>query len=140
MPAGIMWGRRVLSPQVPFEGGREADEVRKIMVLMTDGKNSMHSRRFGDHVASLPSNQTPTENLDITNEETSLLCELAKEDGTEIFTIAFEVNDSTTRGMLEACATDSSKYFNATNSAKLIDAFEEITDSLITGEGIRISR
>jgi hypothetical protein len=39
---GLAWGWRVLSPGVPFTEGRDpaVDDVRKVLVLMTDGENT----------------------------------------------------------------------------------------------------
>jgi len=42
MPAGIVWGRRVLSPDEPFSEGDAFGTVKKVMIVMTDGLNSMH--------------------------------------------------------------------------------------------------
>jgi Flp pilus assembly protein TadG len=39
---GVAWGQRVLSPGEPFaEGAPASDDVKKIMVLLTDGDNSI---------------------------------------------------------------------------------------------------
>jgi Flp pilus assembly protein TadG len=41
---GVAWGQRVLSPGEPFtEGEAAADDVKKIMVLLTDGDNTITS-------------------------------------------------------------------------------------------------
>jgi len=139
MPAGIMWGRRVLSPQEPFTGGR--DDVRKVMVLMTDGLNSMRRRRFGDHVGADVSKPDEAADLVQTNADTAELCRLAKADGIEIFSIAFEIRDNITRSMLEDCATQRSMYYNATNSRQLERAFEDIAGQIeVAAETIRITR
>jgi len=143
MPGGIMWGRRVLSPQEPFTGGRSKDEARKIMVLMTDGLNSLHRRRFGDH-GSIIHEADQEATLDRVNGVTKELCNLAKAEGTEIFSIAFEVEDQETRSLLEGCASQKDMFFNATNSSKLIEAFEDIAGEIDvverTVDGVRLTR
>ena len=79
MPAGIMWGRRVLSSHEPFTGGRKAEGVRQVMLLMTDGQNSMH--RWGQsHNSSDANDPQDVELLAKTNEDTHTLCTLAKTD------------------------------------------------------------
>lgn len=139
MPAGIMWGRRVLSEQVPFAGGRSVDEAKKIMIMMTDGQNSMH--KWGQsHGTSDVSDPDDVALLNKTNDDTETLCQLSKSEGTEVYSIAFEVDDFDTRKMLEGCATDRSKYFDAQNSAQLLQAFEEIAGQLQSSANLRLTR
>lgn len=44
---GIMWGWRVISPELPYTDGKSFDdrEWRKIVVLMTDGENDVGTNR-----------------------------------------------------------------------------------------------
>ena len=140
MPAGIMWGRRVLSPGIPFTGGRTPEQARKMMVIMTDGQNSMY-KHGQSHNAGDCDGADKAEKLDQTNEDTSTLCRLAKAEGTEIFSIAFEVDDTVTKNMLEGCASERSMFFDAANSNQLEKAFKEIGAKLEGSEdSVRLSR
>lgn len=139
MPAGIMWGRRVLSEKVPFAGGRSSDEVKKIMIMMTDGQNSMH--RWGQsHGTSDIHDPVDVDLLNQTNEDTKTLCSLAKSEGTEVYSIAFEVNDYDTKRMLEGCASEPLKYFDARSSSQLLQAFDDIADQLKSSVDLRLTR
>lgn len=140
MPAGIMWGRRVLSPQEPFTGGRT--DAKQVMVLMTDGVNSM-AKRGRSHGRVDITNAEDQERLEKTNEDTATLCQSAKDDGIALYTIAFEVKDNATKKMLENCASSSEFYFDAKSSNQLKDAFEEIGISVTEGSAsaeVRITR
>ena len=44
----------------------------------------------------------------------------------EIYTIAFEVTDQGTRDLLRSCATDTDKFFDATDADELRLAFDSI--------------
>ena len=44
--------------------------------------------------------------------------------------MAFNVTDPTIKSILSTCATDSSHYFDATDTGKLLTAFQNIGDSL----------
>ncbi|MCF6303242.1 MAG: pilus assembly protein, partial [Devosiaceae bacterium] len=41
IPTGLMWGWRLLSPQTPFTAEPYNDENKKVIVLMTDGMNTI---------------------------------------------------------------------------------------------------
>ncbi len=130
MPAGIMWGQRVLSPNIPYDqGALSTDEDQKIMIIMTDGDNSMYLQG-AEHLKSSPKNNQHATRMDVTNRDTEDACTLAKSAGTEVFTIAFEVSDTSTKSMLERCATDSSHYFDARNSQQLVSVFDNIASQI----------
>jgi len=66
------------------------------------------------------------------------MCENIKNDGVEIVTIAFQVNDVATQNLLKNCASDASSVYTAESNQALIDAFESISNSL--DESIRLIR
>jgi len=131
IPLGLEWGKRVLSKEKPYNEGKKADKTRKVMVLMTDGKNTV--QRSPD--APWLNNSTDPTTSPEADADTAALCTDIKAD-TEVFTIAFKVNDTSTRNMLRNCATTNSQYYQADDNASLITAFEEIADSL--GEKVRL--
>ena len=137
IPSGMAWGLNALSPQKPLTEGAAFDpeghnrKPRKVIVLMTDGANTKYlqpnSTPAGMHNGnSAAAGKPATQSDDFTAE----LCSSAKSVGIEIFTIAFQVPNNSAKTMLQGCATDTSHYFDAGDSAKLLSAFSAIADSL----------
>lgn len=132
IPAGLMWGWRMLSSDVPLTDGVSkakmvSDNYTKAIVLMTDGENTV-SPNYPDHRDSNPAEA---------NKLTKEICQNIKDDGTgkqkiRIYTVAFAVTDPATKKMIRECATNDSYYFDAADSAALAAAFEEIGRSLVT--------
>ncbi len=122
LPAGLIWGLATLSSEAPYNQAQTAvngNKVRKIMVLMTDGENTISPSGAADgrHDAT----DTAQANM-----YTSELCTNIKAAKVEIYTVAFEVNDPTIKQILEDCASASNKYFDAANASDLSVAFEKI--------------
>lgn len=122
LPSGLIWGWRLLSKQAPYEEAAGYDEpvngqiVRKVLVLMTDGKNTL-SPTYPTHVG------TDTAKSD---QITAELCSNIKAKGIEIYTVAFQVPDAESKTVLESCASSASKYFDAVSTAELETAFRRI--------------
>ena len=107
IPAGLIWGRRVLSHQAPFTQGASDDEVRnkniqRVIVLMTDGENT-RSPTYPDHDGW---NRNTADNI------TKALCNRikAKNPATgrpfaDIITVTFDVHNANVKSMLRACAS-----------------------------------
>ncbi|MEM1396137.1 MAG: VWA domain-containing protein, partial [Pseudomonadota bacterium] len=113
------------SSQAPFTEGvtyakARADRSLKVLIVMTDGENTK-SANYPRHEASSKT---------IANTKTRSLCESIKDDGIVIYSIAFEVTDLSTKGILQDCASSSKNYFDATDATKLIAVFDEIGNSL----------
>jgi hypothetical protein len=134
IPSGLIWGVNVLSPTAPMtEGaayGQNNTRPRKIMVLMTDGENTL---RFN------PSNglhQTPSagnagrNQLTATNNDTTALCNYAKSKNIEVYTVALAVSSNTARDLLSACASQVDNYFDVRDTALLEEAFLGIAASI----------
>lgn len=123
---GLIWGWRSLDHNYPFPDGANRDttdeEIIKAIVLMTDGANTKSKRNNSAwHTGNSSSNA---------NDVTAELCTNIKDDDVEVYTIAFEVNDNTIKRLLERCATDDDKYFDADNAAELAEAFADIARDL----------
>lgn len=142
IPAGMMWGINVLSKSEPFSQGADYDPLnekpRKVIVLMTDGLNTRrvnltgtlnHDYLKGGALIGDTNTANAAERVQ-TNTDTVTLCTYAKSNNIEIFTVAFKVEDAAAKTMLETCATDSSHYYDASDSQKLLDAFIGIGASL----------
>jgi len=123
IPAGLMWGWRVVSAAEPFANKDTGSRKRqRAIVLMTDGENRS-SPKYPDHSGT---------NTTTANKLTSETCENIKKSKEKItiYTVAFEVSDSKTQSMLRSCATSPSHYFDADNSAELTASFRKIAKSL----------
>ena len=117
IPAGAMWGWATLSAIEPFSEPVDPDRTTKrYLVLMTDGANTI-SPTYPYHNSG---NATAANNL------TRDVCTNIKNDNIEVFSIAFQVSNSTVKTLLQNCATSSDKYFDASNSTELSDAFDKI--------------
>ncbi len=125
IPSGLFWGWAALSSQLPFDEARgygekiEGASIRKVLVLMTDGKNTMSAtypyHNGGDAAAA----DTLTEEL----------CTNVRDAGIEIFTVAFEVDDADTKDLLRSCATQPSNFFDAADEVELENSFITIAEN-----------
>jgi len=124
--AGLTWGLRTLSPGAPFSEGEDyvafADkDGRKALVLMSDGANTRSVSSSGLHNSS---------DVSEANKITLEVCAEVKAKEIEVYTIAFELDDETTKTMLEACATTTDWFYDAKDAAALQLAFDDIGRSL----------
>ncbi|MEP3653630.1 MAG: pilus assembly protein [Litorimonas sp.] len=119
IPSGVLWGWRTLDGSLPLSStgttGRD-----KVMIVMTDGKNE-GSKNGTKHNGS---------SQNAANAKTDATCEAAKRDDVTIYTIAYDVNDTTTKNMLTRCASGSANFFDAANASELNKAFQTIGDAL----------
>ena len=97
---------------------------QRVMVLMTDGVNSVGVRNPDGYL--LPS----AFNASVVNGRTSALCQKIKDSGIKIFTVLFDVQNATTQTMLRNCATQPDMAFVAEDSDDLAQAFRDIGDML----------
>jgi Mg-chelatase subunit ChlD len=121
IPGGLAWGWRVVSSKEPFaESQTDGGDRKKYVVLMSDGANTL-SPNYPDHKGS-----------DVAASNTLLgeLCSNMKADKVEIFTIAFEVTDSSIKSLLQTCASAGGAFYDAVNASELEAAFAEIGNSL----------
>jgi len=121
IPAGLMWGLRLISSGEPFTEGKSygdlsAENGVKALVLMTDGANTA-SATYPEHAGSSA--------IDADN-KVSAICNLVKSEDVQLYTIAFEVIDVAVKTLMENCATSSDHYFDASDGDELSDAFTAI--------------
>lgn len=122
IPTGLIWGLRSLSPQAPFTDAEDyADFVteggRKALMLMSDGANTVSPNNSGWHNKR---NRTQA------NQYTLDVCTEAKNEGVEVYTIAFDLDDAATKNMLKQCASGPNYYYDASNATELKSAFDSI--------------
>lgn len=135
IPAGLVWGVNVLSPSEPFKEGAAYDsknrKPRKVIVLMTDGENTMrYDPSNGRHynVSSDPS--TAAKQVAETDADMQAICDYAKAQKIELFTVLFGVNNNKAKSRMAQCATSAAHAFEAVSRAELIAAFQNIARSL----------
>ncbi len=136
IPAGLVWGWRVLSPEAPYtEGANDQDtnkyNVQKIIVLMTDGANTVAPYRdssfaYHDHGSADSS---------YANRMTRELCDNIKainpatgKRNTEIITITFDVRASSIKRLMNDCASLGSFDVKKGDLAKV---FDDIAEKLV---------
>ncbi len=132
IPVGLINGWRMLDADRPFQSLSNKEEKRKrALILMTDGKNTLSLTDpylDGKHTGK---------DEEEANKLTSELCENIKEADIDVWTVAYNFDDSKSKVMLQNCATSSGQFFDASNKAALTAAFEEIGKSLFVA---RLSR
>ena len=115
-------GFHLLAPNRPFETARDfSDEDNmKIMILLTDGMQTVSAMGPGGAVSTLAA-----------DESTAEVCTNAKAEGIRIFTIAYDIDEERVRTLLSGCASSATSYFEPAGVASIDDVFDEIF-SMIT--------
>ena len=156
---GFAWGWRMLSPNwtgawgssptytypnttntvsLPLPYG--TPKMLKVVVLMTDGVNTVPSYHSSNNAyelqSSYPTSATQLDNL------TKSVCDAMKIKGIIIYTIGFGSSSNVNTTLLKYCATqnytgDTSHYFLAPTNTQLTSAFQQIADQLAN---LRISQ
>ncbi len=131
LPAGLIWGLNVLSPDVPYTEAvaYSRTDIRKVMVLMTDGVNAQVSGNwFGTPEPNWGGGVFGTQAQ--ANTTTATLCTNIKNRGIQIYTVAYEVTDAATLTLLRNCASGPDFAFDARSATALADSFRQIGLSL----------
>lgn len=149
---GAAWGWRMLSPKwrlywggdmaangLPLDYGTK--RMSKAMVLMTDGENTMYDNTY-TAFGKLSDNRLGTKTdtgvaIATLNSRLTAICNSVKATGIIVYSVAFDNPPKETKSLLETCATNSSYYFDAKNTAALTSAFKTIGDSL---SNLRVSK
>ncbi len=142
IPAGLLWGWRVLSPTEPFTEGEPYDNEDwiKAIVLLTDGQNSVNGGTWNHNKSAYNAFGYASEGHlgstsgygaeDELNTKTAEVCDAIKAKGILIFTIGFQVSDSTTISLLKNCATKPDMYYNSPSNSQLASIFQDIAQGL----------
>jgi len=156
---GMAWGLRVISPESPFPEGQPwgTPNLTKAVIMMTDGVNQVYKLPG----AAGPNNVNNAVNSDYTaygrldqlglvgsttisgaqtiiDNRLAALCTSMKAKGVVIYTVIFTgTQDAATKAMYAACATDSTKFFDAPSQTDLANAFSAIATQL---SNLRISQ
>ena len=150
VPEGVMWGARTLTNSLPFTEGKAADPLgaplRKALIIMTDGQNSMqpyndwrtpsmsannmvHEGSWIESPAN-SGNWIPTST--VADGYTIEACNAAKAEGIEVYTISFgSAVPASVKTLLQNCASKSELYTHAADATGLAAAFNDIADDLL---------
>jgi Flp pilus assembly protein TadG len=125
---GMVWGWRVISPEMPFDEGSDYDDPEwdKAVIMMTDGDNTMN-HAYTAYGKTVDHSIRPTQE----NQRFLEVCDAMKDQDILIYTITFYSNiNNTTKGYYRDCATDETKYFDAPSQEDLTEVFEQIAREL----------
>ena len=137
---GFTWGWRTISPRWQGVWGADSDPVdydhptiQKAIIFMTDGVAVMPKNRYTAY-GFLADGQLGTTNKQQAESEINdrllATCELAKEEGIEVYTVMFALNNPVVEQDYRACASSEEHFFDAPNGDVLEAAFEEIAGQL----------
>lgn len=142
IPAGLLWGWRVLSSNSPYTEGRPYDDEKwvKAIVLLTDGENFVDGGN-GNHNGTSYSafgyasqghlgNKNGNSTTSALNDKLATVCSNVKAKGIRLYTIGFQINDSTTHNLLRNCATKTDMYYNSPSNDQLAGIFQDIAQGL----------
>lgn len=148
IPVGLAWGWRVISPGKPFSEGRPYDDIEytKAIILLTDGANtidteSTHNKSNYSAYGFLNEGRLGTTSASSfrakLNSNTTTICDSVKALDVRVYTITFQVSSSTTRTLMEDCATEPALYFDSPSSQDLQTVFQTIANDL---SNLRLSK
>ena len=92
---------------------------------LANNRRSVYSAGRGSHFCPAFGAGT-SRNVSQGEKNLAKLSSNAKADGIRIITLAFDLDDTTTRARLKACASDAKSFFIANDDTDLSAAFEEI--------------
>lgn len=132
IPSGLIWAWNLLTPEAPLTEAATMSAItakggKKVMVLMTDGANTVSpyaDGSFGAHGDTAYGNGTYTDKL------TASLCTKIKNQGIIVYTVSFDVTDASIQTLLRDCASDPAKSYVADDAVELVSAFNDIGVSL----------
>lgn len=148
---GLVWGWRTISPSwrgvwggptpahLPLDYGTPL--MDKVAIILTDGVNQFYDNppagpdgsdytsygRVGwGRLGTTSGSQATTE----VNNRMAEVCESMKANGIIVYTITFQLTNTTTQDLFRACASSPDNYYNSPSNADLADAFREIGTEL----------
>ena len=145
IPLGLVWGWHAVAPSGPLTGGSPYNTpyVRKIIILMTDGENTMNNpSRSGESNGSfygglgyIWQNMLGTTSSDgavraaAINERLKLLCTAVKARDIVVYTVRVEVSSGSS-SLLQNCASTPDKFYDVQDVSDLQAAFDAIAGSI----------
>ena len=106
---------------------RAGDGVRKIMILLTDGVQTVSAMGPNGAVSTLAADEVTAE-----------LCANMKLEGIQTFSVAYDIEEMRVRDLLKGCASGSSAYHEAAGADDISKVFDTIFDQIV--ESVWLSR
>ena len=149
IPAGLLWGWRLISPGAPFTEGAAYDDEKwvKAVVLLTDGDNDVNAGNNGHDESNYNAfgfaknghlGSTSGSNAEATlDAKTLTVCSAIKnasgnaggEEEVLLYTIGFQVSSSA-QNLLKTCATKTDMFYNSPSNEQLAAVFQDIAQGL----------
>lgn len=143
---GIVWGWNTISgrwtnqwPASTIQPKPYSTSTQKSIVIVTDGENSWGSYALPNTGAFSAYGRPPEGKLGITamsqaaakiNSRVADLCTKMKAQGIQVFTVTFQVSNSTAKNLYAACATKPEWALSADDSDELSDQFFFIANQI----------
>ncbi len=149
IPAGLLWGWRVLTPSAPFTEGKVYNDKKRVkaIVLLTDGSNDVGAmsnghngsdyNAFGFAAKGHLGSTSGSDAVSTLDAKAQTVCNNIKATGILIYTIGFRVDSASTLNLLKNCATKTDMYYNSPSNAQLAEIFSDIAQGLTE---LRVSR
>lgn len=146
---GVAWGWRALSPRAPLGRGKPYGTAEKIMVVMSDGRNSLiadgdtEGDTYSEYTAygNLAGDRFPVNNFQaaerLLDDRMNLVCSNAKQAGIKIYSVLFREPSPEARAAMSKCATSPAHFYYAADQAALDSAFQTIASRITQ---VRLSR
>lgn len=146
IPTGLAWGWHALSPNAPLADGSAygTANLKKIVVLMTDGDNTMNDPSstednksfYGGYgylwqlvLDGVNASSTTSQRTTAIDARLTLLCKNMRDKNILIYTVRVEVK-SGSNAVLKGCATRSDMFYDVQDVSDLDDAFDSIAGSI----------
>ncbi len=141
---GFNWGWRTISPRWQEAWGAaevpvayDHPTIGKAIVFMTDGKADLPKKNWPHFYSAygfLQEERLGSKNDVVAEKEVNdrLLesCELAKDQGIEVYTIMFDLDDPVIESTYRACASSNAHFFDTPDGEALEAAFRDIAGQL----------
>ncbi|MDB5449323.1 MAG: pilus assembly protein TadG, partial [Phenylobacterium sp.] len=146
-----LWGWLSISPTGPLSAKGapyQTDDLRKVIVLMTDGQNTFQNRgnsygsfydglgyAFQKLLSGLDNTSSDTDRTTAMDARLSALCTNIKKKNITVYTVRVDVTTGSS-SLLQNCASSPDKFFNVQSSGMSV-AFDSIADSI---QNLRLSK
>ena len=117
---GLAHGMQVQMTGDPYNAPTLPANTTRYIILLSDGLNTM-DRWYGDG-----SNQSTQ-----VDDRMALACTNARNQGFVVYALFVDLNGTQGNStVLQHCASDSSKYYDLTQSSQIVTAFNQIADQI----------
>lgn len=134
IPAGLLWAWRALDEEQLFTDEiieeDEDTETQRVLLLMTDGSNTARlndEAKYEDWDGIYHWGSSNENDNRVTADALTLeICASVKAAGIRLITVAYAVEDESTKTMLNSCASSGADYYDVKDVSNLSQAFGKI--------------